>query len=118
MLDSRGEVRIHEVLTEMGLRFEEEYEFPDLVASSGLALRFDFAVFSDAGELLCLLEYQGEQHYTPVAKFGGVEHLRHQRHNDQKKREYCARNGIRLACIPYYEERLIDADYLEEKIYG
>jgi hypothetical protein len=59
MRASRGEIKIFEILTQAGLDFQEEYSFPDLVSSSGTPLRFDFAVFDDAGDLDFLLEYQG-----------------------------------------------------------
>jgi len=62
MKSSRGEIKIHEILTHAGIDFKEEYSFVDLISSSGRPLRFDFAVFDDAGELDFLIEYQGIQH--------------------------------------------------------
>lgn len=62
MKSSRGEIKIHEILTRAGIDFKEEYSFVDLISSSGRPLRFDFAVFDDAGELDFLIEYQGIQH--------------------------------------------------------
>ena len=46
MLDSTGEIAIHNVLEEAGLPFKEEFTFDDLIASSGKPLRFDFCVFT------------------------------------------------------------------------
>lgn len=60
MKASRGEIKIHEILTQNGLTFKEEYEFPGLKAPSGRPLRFDFAVFDDDGNLDFLIEYQGK----------------------------------------------------------
>jgi len=57
MLSSRGEVKIHEILEEAGLRFQEEYVIPGLCSSNGRPLRFDFAVFDDDGNLDFLIEY-------------------------------------------------------------
>ncbi len=48
---SRGEIKVKEILEQAGLLFEQQYIFPDLVASNGLPLRFDFAVFDDDGKL-------------------------------------------------------------------
>lgn len=62
MKASRGEIKIFDILTMAGVDFKEEYSFPDLVASSGKPLRFDFCVFDDAGEVDFLIEYQGVQH--------------------------------------------------------
>ena len=51
MKASRGEIKICDILEAAGLSYQEEYSFPDLVASSGRPLRFDFAVFDDSGEI-------------------------------------------------------------------
>ena len=88
MLASSGEVKIHNILSDYGIPFEEEYEFDDLIASSGRALRFDFAIFDDEGNLDALVEFQGKQHYQPVGKYGGRKGLSRQRYNDQIKRQY------------------------------
>ena len=112
MLASRGEIKIHEILTFAGLKFKEEYIFPDLVSSSGRPLRFDFAVFDDEDELDFLIEYQGIQHYQAKSKFGGVSGLRKQQYNDMKKREYCQKHNIPLILVPYWDEDRVDYDYL------
>ena len=51
MRASYGEIKIEDILRQAGLNFESEYSFKDLVSSSGHPLRFDFAVFDDAGDL-------------------------------------------------------------------
>ena len=112
MRASRGEIKIEEILQKAGLHFEQEYIFPDLVSSSGRPLRFDFAVFDDNGDIDFLIEYQGIQHYEPKSKFGGYTGLRKQQFNDMKKREYCAKHGITLIAIPYWDEGRITYDYI------
>ena len=112
MRASRGEIKIEEILQQAGLEFEEEYSFPDLVSSSGRPLRFDFAVFDDNGDLEFLIEYQGIQHYEAKSKFGGYTGLRKQQYNDMKKREYCAKHGILLIAIPYWDVGRIDYVYI------
>ena len=89
MKASRGEVKIFEILTEAGFDFQEEYSFPGLVSNTGRALRFDFAVFDDDGEIDFLIEYQGIQHYEAKSKFGGAQGLYRQKYNDTQKRQYC-----------------------------
>ena len=49
MKASKGEVKIHEILEQAGLNFEEEYSFPDLISSTGRELRCDFAFFDYDG---------------------------------------------------------------------
>lgn len=61
MLASRGEIKIHEILEEANLPFEEEKAFPGLIASSGRELRFDFCIYDDEGEIDFLIEFQGIQ---------------------------------------------------------
>ena len=41
-------------------------------------------------------EYQGQQHYQVVDFFGGVEGFEKRKFLDQKKRELCIANGVRL----------------------
>ena len=118
MKSSRGEIKICDILDAAGLPYQEEYTFPDLVSSSGRPLRFDFAVFNDEGELEFLIEYQGIQHYQAKSKYGGAKGLYQQKYNDNQKRKYCAKHGIRLICIPYWDENIMDYDYIMKAAYG
>lgn len=118
MRASRGEIKIEEILQKSGLRFEEEYSFPDLLSVTGHPLRFDFAIFDDDGELAFLIEYQGIQHYVAKSKFGGYSGLMKQQKNDLKKREYCRKNGIILIAIPYTDEGRISYDYIMNAYYA
>lgn len=112
MRSSRAEIKIEDILKEAGISFKEEYSFPDLIGSNGHALRFDFAVFDDDGDLWFLIEYQGIQHYKPKSIFGGPSGLRKQQYYDMQKREYCKERGIKLVLIPYWDENLISYDYI------
>lgn len=112
---SRGEIKIQEVLEKNQIKFEREYIFPELVSSSGRPLRFDFAVFDDAGVLDYLIEYQGEQHFTSVDHFGGQRYLQRQKYNDLKKREFCYKHNYPLVIIPYWDYDKIDFDYIYNK---
>ena len=109
---SRGELKIADILIEHGMSFEEEYSFPDLATKSGRRLRFDFAVFDDEGNLDFLIEFQGIQHYEAKSKFGGNKGLHRQMYNDNQKRVYCLRNDIKLVAIPYWDEAIINYDYI------
>ena len=112
MRASRGEIKICDILDSAGVVFKEEYSFPDLISSSGRPLRFDFAVFDDEGNLDFLIEYQGVQHYEAKSKFGGARGLFQQQYNDRMKREYCEKHGYKLIAIPYWEESMINYDYI------
>ena len=118
MRASRGEITIEEILKEAGLNFKEEYQFPDLISSTGRPLRFYFAVFDDNDNLDFLIEYQGIQHYEPKSKFGGYSGLRKQQFNDMKKREYCRKHNIILVAIPYTDEGRLRYDYIMNAYYA
>ena len=56
-------------------------------------------------------EYQGEQHYQPIAGYGGAEGLVKGQRQDQRKRELCAANGVTLIewkyTMPISQEMLL-----------
>jgi len=112
MRASRGEIKVQEILEEANLNFEMEYIFPDLVSSSGRPLRFDFCVFDDDGGIDFLIEVQGEQHYQPKGKFGGVKGYNRQHFNDTQKIQYCVKHGYTLVSIPYWELSFVDLEYI------
>ena len=115
MMSSSLEVKIHNILTDYDVPFEEEYEFDDLIASSGRHLRFDFAIFNDDGTLDFLIEAQGRQHYQAVKKFGGLKGNRKQQYNDSKKVDYCLKHKIKIVFIRYDEENQLSYDYIMKK---
>ena len=112
MRSSRAEIKIEEILNQAGLNFQAEYSFPDLIGQGGHALRFDFAVFSDDGDLEFLIQYQGIQHYKAKSIFGGLSGLRKQQYYDMEKRQYCKKHNIKLILIPYWDEYKINYDYI------
>lgn len=118
MRASRGEIKIEEILEENGFSFAMEYTFPDLVAESGRALRFDFAVFTDEGDIDFLIEYQGAQHYESRNLYGGKKGLIQQQHNDKRKVDYCRAHGYKLLVIPYWDISLVDYDYIVNAAYN
>ena len=50
------------------------------------------------------VEYQEEQHYKPVKRFGGEIELNQQRLRDDIVRQKCKQNGIILIEWPYYDK--------------
>lgn len=91
---SKGEYQIEQLLKEHNIEYIREYSFGDLV--DDLPLRFDFAIFKN-NQLLCLIEFQGEQHYNPSNGFYNETIVEH----DKMKREYCYKNNIKLITINY-----------------
>lgn len=104
--ESKGESRIRKVLTDLKLDFSKQYRFTDCRGEK-YPLPFDFAVFKN-GNLIFLIEYDGEQHFKPI-NFNGISDekalIAHQvvKKHDLIKDKYCNSNNIKLIRIPYYE---------------
>lgn len=106
--DSLGEHIIVEYLKENNIQSKQEYKFYDLVTENGYCMRFDFAIFNDQ-QLLCLIEFQGPQHYKAFL-YNSKDFGKYQREvSDPAKKEYCHRHKI-----PLYEIRY--DDNIQEKI--
>jgi very-short-patch-repair endonuclease len=68
-----------------------------MIGKSRRKLPFDFYL---TDKKICI-EYDGEQHYKPIEKFGGDKSLNRVKKNDELKNQYCNQNGIKLIRIPY-----------------
>lgn len=100
---SKGNLKIRHILEKANRNFQQEYSFDNLYrTTSQHPLRFDFAIFENE-QLLALIEYNGRQHYEPIAFFGGVDNFVIQQENDTRKRQYCIDNNIKLFIIKYDE---------------
>lgn len=106
-LTSRGEDKITNILNKNNISFKKQYTFEDLKDKQ--RLQFDFAIF-DNNNLYCLIEYQGQQHYTEP----GSAWTSPKKH-DKMKKDYCIKNNISLIEIPYTDFEKIDFNYLKER---
>jgi len=113
--NSRGHLRVRHILETNGFTWEEEYSFPDLVASSGRKLAFDFMVMDEDGNIDFAIEVNGEQHYKPVSAFGGAPKFKRQQYNDHQKDLYAHNHGFTIVWIPYWEIETVNIGYLLEK---
>lgn len=111
--ESRGELLIENFLRENKISYKKEFSFSDLKGENGL-LRFDFSIYYQ-DNIFALIEFQGEQHYIPKEYFGGQMQLERQKAYDNKKRDYCKNNNIKLIEIPYYKINNIN-DILSEEL--
>jgi hypothetical protein len=62
------------------------------------------------------IEYQGRQHYEPIGFFGGVEAFKKLQIRDEKKRNLCKKNGIKLIEFNYQDS--LNEKFVIEKIYS
>ena len=104
------------LLFESDVKYAVEYSFSDLYGNRGVnLLRFDFVIFDDSGDIKCLIECQGEQHYRPVDEFGGKSSYNQQVEDDELKRKYAAKHGIPLLIISYKNKRFEKVKEILEK---
>jgi len=99
---SKGELKIEKFLQVNGFQYEAEKKFQGCI--NKLELSFDFYL---SERNLCI-EYDGEQHYRPIACFGGRGYLQKVKHHDEIKSKFCADNKIRLLRIPFFEYNHIE----------
>lgn len=92
-LKSKGEMEASMFLTERKIKFEREYSFPDLYfKTAAIPLRFDFALFDEEDKLVCLIEFQGIQHFDETNPYYTLDGAA----RDELKRRYCQEKSILL----------------------
>ncbi|WP_399631675.1 DUF723 domain-containing protein [Sporosarcina sp. SG10008] len=111
--ESKGEKRISTFLDgNHHITYERQFRFPD--CKNQAQLPFDFAVFKNK-KLSFLIEYQGIQHFKPIAYFGGEEGYKYIKRNDEIKRNYCIDNKLKLLEIHYLNFNSIE-DILKKEL--
>lgn len=107
-INSIGEKRINELLLKNHLEYKTQISFDDLKDNG--KLRFDFGIYKE-NNLLCLIEYNGIQHYKAVPFFGGEEQLKIQQKRDMMKINYCEKHNIPLIIFKSLEDIQIEKIY-------
>lgn len=105
---SQGEKTVTKYLESKNITYIEQYKIniPKDINRSGIAY-IDF--YLPAYNIF--IEYNGEQHYIPKKRFGGITSFRRQQKRDQYVRDYCQNKGIKLIEIKFNENinnKLID----------
>ena len=95
--ESKGENDIVKYLNNLKIKFKRQKRFDKCRNKN--TLPFDFYL----PEYNCCIEYDGEQHYTPIEFFGGVDNFKKLKKHDKIKNEYCKENNIHLIRIKYNE---------------
>ncbi len=113
---TKGELKIQQYLEDNKIEFIKEKKFETLIKNT--YLRFDFYI----EKYNLLIEYDGQQHFSPV-KFGGISELKatelfHKaQERDILKNKFVAKNNIHLLRIPYWEFNNIEdilIDYFDK----
>lgn len=111
-IKSWKEQEIISFLQDKHIDYIKEYSFNDLKSDRNKKLRYDFAIFSKE-KLLCLIEYQGEQHYNKNNKW----HTKELEEHDLRKKEYCRNNNIPLIIFNKEDNLILKLEEMRQK-YG
>lgn len=104
---SKGEQTVARILDNYKISYEIQKGYEDL-KNNGTYLRFDFYI----PDCNLLIEYDGVQHFKPVAYFGGEQKLLSQQRRDKQKTAYAEKNHIHLLRVNY----LMTEDSIEKYI--
>ena len=95
---SHGERFISNYLLQNNISFIEQYQVkvPAYIRERGY-VQIDFYL----PDYNCFIEYNGEQHYKPIERFGGELKFEKQKTRDNYIKEYCKQHSIYFIEIPY-----------------
>lgn len=104
---SKGELFIENYLKNYNINFINQYsiDIPISINSSGKAY-IDFYL----PDFNLFIEYNGEQHYKPISRFGGILKFEQQSKRDSFVRDYIQSLGKTLIEIPYNEDIKLKLD--------
>jgi hypothetical protein len=105
---SRGENKIKNYLMRNNINYYPQKTYPDCKGKQ--VLHFDFLIDDKY-----LIEYDGSQHFTAFAKFGGENSFEQLKMRDNIKNQYCIKNNIKLLRISFKEYKKLD-NILDEYI--
>lgn len=101
-INSSGNMMVEQAIRQYNIRYIKEHHI-NINSRDIKYIRFDFYL----PDLNIAIEYDGEQHFMPVSRFGGEEQFLKTQARDKFKNEYCKNNNINLIRIPYYEKKNI-----------
>jgi len=107
--ESKGEKQISQYLDNNNVKYIPQYKFKD--CRNIRPLPFDFAIFDNNNDLICLVEYDGEFHFKNTKANDFI--LKHSlisntMQHDKIKNKYCIDNNIKLIRIPYFQKERIE----------
>ncbi len=108
---SKGEEYIKMWLDDLEIEYIREHKFNGCKHKN--QLYFDFYLPNNN---MCI-EFDGEQHYKPIERFGGVISFESSKIRDSIKNEWCSNNKIKLIRIKYDEISKIKYILNKEIIY-
>ncbi len=100
---SYGEFVIRTLLQQHNISFIEQYIVPGFKLSTEGIPKFDFAIQNKYNDIICLIEFDGEQHYVATGGWNDISCNKITKQRDNEKTQYCKIHHIPLVRIPYFE---------------
>lgn len=114
-LKSKGELKINQLLSSLNIKYQTQYTFDDCrFPDTNRLAYFDYAIFNNDNNLLCLIEYDGSQHQSGWSQ--NELSLQKIQSHDCFKENYCLAHKISLIRIPHTDYDKLTIDYLENII--
>ncbi|MBQ8997071.1 MAG: DUF2726 domain-containing protein [Clostridium sp.] len=98
---SKGELAIINFLDRYSVNYKHNAAYGG--CSYKISLRFDFLIFDKKDNLKLIVEFDGIQHFKPIAIFRGKSGFKETQKRDRIKNNFCKENDIPLLRIPYWE---------------
>lgn len=109
---SIGESNIENILKQNNIKYISQYTETNLHRK-----KYDFAILDDNNNIIRLIEFDGEQHYTYRQKssWNTYEHYKKVCKRDEEKNQWAEEHNIPLVRIPYWRrDNLILEDLLTD----
>lgn len=119
-MSSVAEYETEQWLKKMNITYKKQLSFED--CRNQKPLPFDFGIFNEKGNLIFVIELQGEQHYRAFtfhseSKEQKLLNLQKRQQLDKVKSDYCKANNIPLLTIKYTEfpikEEILQKYYIQ-----
>lgn len=111
-INSFGNQKIMRILQENNFHFKKEYN----IKYKDKNYRYDFAIFDKNNKLVCLIEYDGIQHFSYTNRgWNTEENYKKVIKSDFQKNRWAKEYNIPLIRIPYWDYDKINIEYLKQK---
>lgn len=96
-----GEYHVMKWLKENNVPYKHQQRFDDLKGRRNMPLSYDFSILSKSGDIISLIEYDGEHHFKPIhynsmTKEQAYENYKGVVARDKRKNRYASDRGIPL----------------------
>lgn len=107
---SYGSYLVEQYLIKHNIKYQKEYRFDNFYADTPNHIyRFDYGILDINNNLICLIEWDGKQHFPEgMSNRFTPDLIEQNQKRDEIKNKFCKDNSIKLLRIKYTEEANVD----------